>query len=147
MRSRNREFPAVLRARDRDRTCDLLFTRQLLYQLSYSGLDHERRARWAKRRPPGVRICKAGRMELTERERAILELERSWWTEPGPKEVAITERLELSTSRYYELLNELLDRPEAEAHDPLVVRRLRRMRDRRRRSRVESRTINEEQSR
>ena len=86
-------------------------------------------------------------MELTERERAILELERSWWTEPGPKEVAITERLEVSTSRYYELLNELLDRPEAEAHDPLVVRRLRRMRDRRRRSRVESRTINEEQSR
>ena len=77
----------------------------------------------------------------------ILELERSWWTEPGPKEVAITERLELSTSRYYELLNELLDRPEAEAHDPLVVRRLRRMRDRRRRSRVSTRTMNKEQSR
>ena len=86
-------------------------------------------------------------MELTERERAILQLERSWWTEPGPKEVAITEQLELSASRYYELLNELLDRPEAEAHDPLVVRRLRRMRDRRRRSRISSRSTTEEQTR
>ena len=85
-------------------------------------------------------------MELTERERAILDLERSWWTEVGPKEVAIAEQLELSTTRYYELLNELIDRPEAEAHDPLVVRRLRRMRDRRRRSRHEHMAAtNEEQ--
>ena len=76
-------------------------------------------------------------MELTEGERAVLDFERSWWTEPGPKDVAINERLEMSTTRYYELLNELIDRPEAEAHDPLVVRRLRRMRDRRRRSRAE----------
>ena len=83
-------------------------------------------------------------MELTERERAILELERSWWTEPGPKETAINERLELSVSRYHELLNALIDRPEAEAHDPLVVRRLRRMRDRRRRARSAERAVNEE---
>ena len=76
-------------------------------------------------------------MELNERERAILDLERSWWTESGPKEIAIGERIELSTTRYYELLNELIDRPEAESHDPLVVRRLRRMRERRRRSRQE----------
>ena len=85
-------------------------------------------------------------MELTERERAILDLERSWWTEAGPKEVAIAAQLELSTTRYYELLNDLIDRPEAEAHDPLVVRRLRRMRDRRRRSRHEHMAAtNEEQ--
>jgi len=76
-------------------------------------------------------------MELTEGERAVLDFERSWWTEPGPKEAAINEQLEMSTTRYYELLNELIDRPEAEVHDPLVVRRLRRMRDRRRRSRAE----------
>jgi hypothetical protein len=76
-------------------------------------------------------------MELTECERAMLDLERSWWTEPGPKEQAINERLEMSTTRYHELLNELIDRPEAEDHDPLVVRRLRRMRDRRRRTRAE----------
>ena len=76
-------------------------------------------------------------MELTEGERAILDFERSWWTEPGPKDAAINERLEMSTTRYHELLNELIDRPEAEDHDALVVRRLRRMRDRRRRSRAE----------
>ncbi len=87
-------------------------------------------------------------MELTERERAILELERTWWTEPGPKEVAIAEKLELSTTRYYELLNELIDRPDAEHHDPMTVRRLRRMRDRRRRSRQQTLApVNEEQSR
>ncbi|MEZ5168159.1 MAG: DUF3263 domain-containing protein [Acidimicrobiales bacterium] len=64
-----------------------------------------------------------------------------------PKDTAITERLEMSTTRYYELLNELIDRPEAEAHDPLVVRRLRRMRDRRRRSRAEQvHVTNEEYS-
>ncbi|MDG2026410.1 MAG: DUF3263 domain-containing protein [Acidimicrobiales bacterium] len=76
-------------------------------------------------------------MQLTEAEAAVLDFERTWWTEPGPKEEAIHGQLELSTTRYYEILNELIDRPEAEAHDPLVVRRLRRMRDRRRRSRAE----------
>jgi hypothetical protein len=76
-------------------------------------------------------------MELTDDDRAILEIERSWWTEPGPKDEAITGQLQISTTHYYELLNELIDRPEAEAHDPLVVRRLRRMRDRRRQSRAE----------
>jgi hypothetical protein len=76
-------------------------------------------------------------MELTDDERALLDLERSWWTEPGPKDVAITEQLGVSVTRYYELLNDLIDRPEAEAHDPLVVRRLRRMRNRRRRSRAD----------
>jgi len=86
-------------------------------------------------------------MELTERERAILDLESSWWTESGPKETVIAERLELSTTRYYELLGELIERPEAEAYDPLVVKRLRRMRDRRRRSRTDAVNTPEEQSR
>ena len=76
-------------------------------------------------------------MELTERDRAILDFERSWWTESGPKEAAIRERFELSATRYYEILNELLESDEAYAYDPLVVRRLRRQRDRRRRARHE----------
>ena len=66
-------------------------------------------------------------MELTERDRAILDFERSWWTESGPKEAAIRERFELSATRYYEILNELLESDEAYAYDPLVVRRLRRL--------------------
>ena len=79
-------------------------------------------------------------MGLSERDVAILELERTWWTLPGRKEVAVRERLGLSPTRYYELLGALLDSPEALAHDPLVVRRLRRLRDRRRRARYEGRS-------
>lgn len=74
-------------------------------------------------------------MGLGERERSILDFERSWWQTPGPKEGAIHARFGLSTTRYYQLLNDLLDDDEALRHDPLVVRRLRRLRDRRRRQR------------
>ncbi len=76
-------------------------------------------------------------MALSERDRAILDLERSWWAEPGPKEAAIRRRLALSPTRYYQLLAELLESPEAHAYDPMVVRRLRRLRSRRRRARIE----------
>jgi hypothetical protein len=75
---------------------------------------------------------------LTDRDKAILEFERSWWTQDGPKEALIHERFELSASRYYQLLNELLERPDAMEHDPLVVRRLRRLRDRSRRARLDA---------
>ena len=74
-------------------------------------------------------------MEITERDRAILDFERTWWNESGPKEALIRERFDLSATRYYQILNELLEAPEAYAYDPLVVRRLRRLRDRRRRAR------------
>ena len=75
-------------------------------------------------------------MPLTDRERAVLDFERGWWTEDGVKEVLVHERLGLSSTRYYELLNELLEREDAMAYDPLVVRRLRRLRDRRRKARM-----------
>ena len=76
-------------------------------------------------------------MELTERDKAILDFERSWWHETGPKESLIQERFELSASRYYEILGHLPESPEAYEYDPLGVRRLRRLRDRRRRARQE----------
>lgn len=79
-------------------------------------------------------------MPLSDRDRAILDFERSWWTEPGPKELSIRDRFDLSPTRYYQILNELLDSPDAIAYDPLVVRRLRRLRDRRRRARFEGRS-------
>jgi len=82
-------------------------------------------------------------MVLTDRDRAILDFERSWWSEPGKKELAIRERFDLSTTRYYEILNELLDSAEALEYEPLVVRRLRRVRDRRRRARYEGRSLSE----
>jgi hypothetical protein len=79
-------------------------------------------------------------MALSERDRAILDFERSWWTEAGPKEVAIRTRFDLSPTRYYQVLQELLESTEALDYDPLVVRRLRRLRDRRRRARFEGRS-------
>ena len=79
-------------------------------------------------------------MGLSERDAAILDLERVAWALPGRKEALVRERLDLSPTTYYKLLAALLDDPEALAYDPLVVRRLRRGRDRRRRARYEGRS-------
>ena len=73
---------------------------------------------------------------LTDQDRAIIDFERAWWQASGRKDVAVRERLGLSPSRYYTCLNQLLEKPEAMDYDPMVVRRLRRMRDQRRRARV-----------
>jgi hypothetical protein len=76
-------------------------------------------------------------MALSDRERAVLDFERGWWTRPGPKEAAIRAELGVSATRYYEILRSLVDRPEAFEYDPLTVSRVRRERDRRRRERIE----------
>jgi hypothetical protein len=76
-------------------------------------------------------------MPLTDRERAILDFERTWWSEPGSKGAAIQARIGLSPARYYQLLATLIASPDAEAYDPLVVRRLRKLRSTRRRARIE----------
>lgn len=78
-------------------------------------------------------------MGLSERERAILEFEGSWWTGAGPKEAAIRDRLGLSPTRYRQILALLVDSSDAADAAPLTVRRLRRERDRRRRARYEGR--------
>lgn len=78
-------------------------------------------------------------MALSDRDRAILDYERSWWAEQGPKEAVIRQRLGVSATTYYQRLGELLDEPEALQYDPLLVRRLIRERDRRRRARYEGR--------
>ena len=78
-------------------------------------------------------------MALTDRDRAILDFERSWWLEPGSKTAAIRQRLRLSPTRYYELLTDLMSSPEAHRYDPLLIRRLRRLQARRRRARFEGR--------
>jgi hypothetical protein len=79
-------------------------------------------------------------MELSDRDRAILDFERSWWQLEGPKEAAIREQLALSPTRYREILHRLCDSPAAWAYDPLVIQRVRRARDRRRRARFEGRS-------
>lgn len=72
---------------------------------------------------------------LTEREQEILAMERLWWQYSGAKEQAIRDKFDMSTTRYYQVLNALIDRDDALAHDPLLVKRLRRMRAQRQRSR------------
>ena len=79
------------------------------------------------------------RMAFSERDRAILDFEGSWWIEQGSKEAAVRTRFGLSSSRYRQILSALIDAPEAEAYAPLVVRRLRRDRAERRRQRYEGR--------
>ena len=65
---------------------------------------------------------------LTERDLEMLAFERQWWRHAGAKETAIRERFGLAPTRYYQALNALVDRPAALAADPLLVRRLRRLR-------------------
>jgi hypothetical protein len=74
-----------------------------------------------------------------ERARQILDFEREAWKLSVPKARAIRERFGFSPARYHQLLNRVLDRPEALAYDPMLVRRLRRLRDARRRRRVADR--------
>src|SRR6478672_3142814 len=72
---------------------------------------------------------------LSERDEEILEFERQWWKYAGAKENAIRESFDMSATRYYQVLNALIDRPDALVADPLLVRRLRRMRAERQRVR------------
>lgn len=72
---------------------------------------------------------------LTERERGILAFEQQWWRHAGAKEQAIRDTFGLSATRYYQLLNALLDNPAALAADPVLVGRLRRLRSSRARNR------------
>ncbi|WP_175410793.1 DUF3263 domain-containing protein [Streptomyces sp. TRM64462] len=65
---------------------------------------------------------------LSDRERAVLAMERRSWPGPGAKERAIREQLDMSPVRYYQLLNALLDDRRAAEHDPVTVNRLRRLR-------------------
>ncbi len=65
----------------------------------------------------------------------ILEFERQWWRYTGAKEQAIRELFDCSATRYYQLLNVLIDNPDALAVDPMLVKRLRRLRSQRQRAR------------
>jgi hypothetical protein len=74
--------------------------------------------------------------ELDRREREILAFEAQWWKYAGAKEQAVRELFDMSATRYYQILNALIDKPEALAADPLLVKRLRRLRTSRQRTRA-----------
>lgn len=72
---------------------------------------------------------------LGDREKQILAFEARWWKHAGSKEQAIRDSFGLSSTRYYQLLNALLDNPDALAEDPVLIGRLRRLRSTRARTR------------
>jgi hypothetical protein len=74
--------------------------------------------------------------DLSERDRLILTFERQWWKYAGAKEQAIRDQFGMSATRYYQVLNALIDRTDALAFDPLLVKRLRRLRSSRQRARA-----------
>ena len=73
---------------------------------------------------------------LSEQQVALLEFEKQWWAMPGSKESEIRERFDISPTRYYQLLNALIDSEIALASDPLLVKRLRRLRSTRQKERT-----------
>ena len=73
--------------------------------------------------------------ELSTRDREILAFERQWWKYAGAKEQAVRELFDMSATRYYQVLNTLIDAPAALAFDPMLVKRLRRLRSARQRAR------------
>ena len=72
---------------------------------------------------------------LSQRDRQILEFERQWWKYAGAKEQAIRELFDMSATRYYQIINALIDNPDALAFDPMLIKRLGRMRAARQRAR------------
>lgn len=79
---------------------------------------------------------------LGEREVQMLALERQWWKYAGAKEQAIRELFGMSSTHYYQILNALIDTEEALAHDPMLVKRLRRLRTTRQKARTARRLGN-----
>jgi hypothetical protein len=74
--------------------------------------------------------------ELTQREREILAFERQWWKYAGAKDQAVRELFDMSPTRYYQLVNRLIDKTAALEADPMLVKRLRRLRSGRHRART-----------
>ncbi len=73
--------------------------------------------------------------ELSARDHEILQFERQWWKYQGTKEAAIKDAFDMSATRYYQVLNALIDNPDALAADPMLIKRLRRLRSQRQRTR------------
>jgi hypothetical protein len=81
----------------------------------------------------------AGMDDLTDRQRDILAFERQWWKYAGAKESAIRDLFDCSATRYYQELNAIIDLPAALVHDPMLVKRLHRLRATRQQQRAQGR--------
>jgi hypothetical protein len=79
--------------------------------------------------------------ELSDRDREIIAFERQWWKYAGAKEQAIRELFDMNATRYYQVLNALIDNPAALQADPMLIKRLSRLRATRQRARSASRRL------
>ena len=89
----------------------------------------------------------APHQELSQRDRAILDFEQSWWESATPRDQAVREQFQLTESEYAEVLNQLVASEAALVAEPLLIRRLRRLRDRRRQQHIARRTADQEVAR
>jgi hypothetical protein len=91
--------------------------------------------------PPSASVAgdDASAATLDDRAKRILDFEREWWKYAGAKEQAVRERFDVSPTRYYQLLNRVIDDEAAVAYDPMLVKRLRRLRAARQRQRAAKR--------
>ena len=85
--------------------------------------------------------------KLSQRDRAILDFEQSWWESAIPRDQAVREQFQLTEAEYAEVLNHLIASEAAILAEPLLVRRLRRLRDRRRQEHIARRTADQEVAR
>jgi hypothetical protein len=85
--------------------------------------------------PAPLSVAPSPQGGLSERELEVLAFERQWWKYAGAKEKAVRDLFDMSPTRYYQVLNALIDRPEALVADPMLVKRLRRLRATRQRTR------------
>jgi hypothetical protein len=85
--------------------------------------------------PADVMVTSEVDTSLSDRDREIIGFERQWWKYAGSKETAIRELFDMSATRYYQVLNALIDTPAALEHDPMLIKRLRRLRASRQRAR------------
>jgi Protein of unknown function (DUF3263) len=88
-----------------------------------------------ERAAAGLEAAAAPAAGLSDRDREILAFERQWWKYAGAKEQAVRDLFDMSATRYYQVLNALIDTPEALVADPMLVKRLRRLRASRQRTR------------
>ena len=89
----------------------------------------------------------APHQQLSQRDRAILDFEQSWWKSATPRDQAVREQFQLTESEYAEVLNQLVASEAALLAEPLLIRRLRRLRDRRRQQHIARRTADQEVAR
>jgi len=92
-------------------------------------------------------VEEAPHQKLSQRDRAILDFEQSWWESATPRDQAVREQFQLTESEYAEVLNQLVASEAALLAEPLLIRRLRRLRDRRRQQHIARRTADQEVAR